>query len=227
MKSGLREKILRYQRDCYDVLWKAFQGEIVSVAGTTLEAGGDTNPENYQDEWETAEAELNRQMAEAQPSAGELALIQIRDMHLSMARMAEQQLEIERRVNSAHDRLDMAREFVKKLQRRLGNVEELLSIVEDRIRPPADYLTDQDAARLATEVKALANLLTQLDREKGKPTKSHYSEIFTELYRRYNTFDYKHIRIGQFADVLQFLADWKKAIDEGQSSQVFLQGRLF
>jgi hypothetical protein len=34
VKPELRDKILRYQRDCYEVLWTAFKGDIVPAAAT-------------------------------------------------------------------------------------------------------------------------------------------------------------------------------------------------
>ena len=41
VKPELRDKILRYQRDCYEVLWTAFKGDIVPAASAPV---GDSNP---------------------------------------------------------------------------------------------------------------------------------------------------------------------------------------
>lgn len=40
VKPTLRDKILRYQRECYDVLWNAFKGEVMPVAAPSA----DLNP---------------------------------------------------------------------------------------------------------------------------------------------------------------------------------------
>ena len=36
VKPELRDKILRYQRDCYEALWNAFKAEILPTAPTPL-----------------------------------------------------------------------------------------------------------------------------------------------------------------------------------------------
>lgn len=76
----------------------------------------------------------------------------------------------------------------------------------------------------------MAELLTGKAAKASRQQKSQpnqYQAIFNELYRRFGVSNYKLIRLGQYALVLQFLADWKHACDEGVTSEVFLQGQLF
>src|SRR5258708_685691 len=67
VKSELREKIIRYQRDCYRVLWEAFSAQPLSAQ-------------------------------DLEQTQGTMALEQIREMGLAIARMAEQQIEMEQRL---------------------------------------------------------------------------------------------------------------------------------
>ena len=71
VKPELQEKVLQYQRECYRILWEAFNPQPVSA----------------QDFEETQE--------------GTMALEQIRGMGLAIAHMAEQHLQTERRLNKA------------------------------------------------------------------------------------------------------------------------------
>lgn len=167
VKPELREKILRYQRDCYEVLWQAFQADVM----------------------------VSTELA-AYPSST-AALIQIRETALAIARLAEQQLALE-------TRLDRAAQVVGDLQRRLTKVERRLD--------PASVVTDEQAAAISNQVKALAALMTSYD-----PSKNHYQGIFGELYRRFGVYDYKHIRQEQYDAAIQFLADWQAAFLAGRA----------
>ena len=164
VKPELREKVIRYQRECYKILWQAFQSE---ASPTTSEQ-----------------------------SASIAALEQIRAMGLAIAQMAEQQIEMEQRVNA---RLDRAAKVVGDLQRRLGVVERKLH--------PAMLLTDEQAEEISASVKSLAELMTS--KTSGK---NHYQGIFAELYRRFGVSSYKNIRMEQYSQVLQFLEDWRQSV---------------
>jgi P22_AR N-terminal domain/ORF6C domain len=123
------------------------------------------------------------------------ALEQIRDMGLAIAHMAEQQIEMEHRLNA---RLDRAASVVGDIQRRL-------SIVERRFHPQA-LISDEQAEEISSTVKALAEFITSHD-----PSKNHYQSIFAELYRRFGVSSYKNIRLEQYEKVLTFLEDWRKS----------------
>ena len=122
-------------------------------------------------------------------------LEQIREMGLAIAHMAEQQIEMEQRVNA---RLDRAAKVVGDIQRRLGAVERKLT--------PATLLTDEQAEEISASVKSLAEFMAS----KGSG-KNHYQGIFSELYRRFGVSSYKNIRLEQYSQVLQFLEDWRRS----------------
>ncbi len=165
VKAELRDKVVRYQLDCYKVLSKHFQGEAFITTGRSTPA----------------------------PSA---ALVQIRDMGLAIAQMAEQQMELERNVNRAHTRLDQAAFAFKALDQRLTGIEKKLT--------PSGLITDEQASEVSQAVKALADYLTTKDK-----SKNHYQSVFQEIYRRFGVSSYKNIQADKFAAVLKFLADWK------------------
>ncbi|HEX2909937.1 MAG TPA: phage antirepressor N-terminal domain-containing protein [Chloroflexia bacterium] len=221
VKPGLKEKITRYRRECYDVLYQAFQNEAIDVASLAhaVAAGAIENLDDLDMDYE---AGIDERLAAREPTEGQLALLQIREMGLSIARLADQQLEIERKADRANERLDAAREYLMRLQTRF---DQRITALEDRLTPPADYITEDQVAQLQLEVKALAGLLTSQDQADKR--KNHYQGIFNELYRRFGVSSYTHIRLGQYANVRQFLADWKHAADNNISTDVFLQGKLF
>ena len=167
VKSELREKVIRYQRECYRILWQAFQ----------------------------AEAMATTESIEMTTSVDIVALEQIRDMGLAIARMAEQQIEMEQRLSA---RLDRASVVVGDIQRRLR-------VVEGKLHP-AILITDEQTEEVSASVKALAELITMRD-----SSKNHYQSIFAELYRRFGVSSYKNIRAGQYEAVLQFLEDWRQS----------------
>ncbi|MEW5986955.1 MAG: phage antirepressor N-terminal domain-containing protein [Chloroflexota bacterium] len=143
-----------------------------------------------------ADAFLGRpQPADLSPTAA--TLIQIREMGLAIAHLAEQQLALEQRVGRTESRLDRAATIVGSLERRM-------SLLEDRLSP-GQPISDEQAAEISQQVKALAQLLTERD-----PSKNHYQAIFSELYRRFSVTSYKLIPQSKYPAVLTFLDDWRQ-----------------
>jgi hypothetical protein len=261
VKPEMREKVLRYQEECFQVLWRAFQDEATRFATSGHSATATDNSGSIatdidltlltEEDYVQAEAEIIRRMNEVPLSSAELTLMQMRITHLSMARLAEQQLEIGLETKRAHSRLDAASLFVANLQRRLGasisrtsaneirlnEMDARLERIEERLSPPQNFITEDQAVVIAMEVKALAELLTTREanessqatsgRNAKRKPQNQYANIFAELYRRYSVSSYRSVRLSQYPAVLQFLADWKKASDDGLNNDVFLQGRLF
>lgn len=165
VKEDVRERLIRYQRECYQVL---------------------------------ADALLGRpQPADLSPTAA--TLIQIREMGLAIAHLAEQQLALEQRVGRTESRLDRAATIVGSLERRMN-------LLEDRLSP-GQPITDEQAAEISQQVKALAQFLTERD-----PSKNHYQSIFSELYRRFSVTSYKLIPQSKYPAVLTFLDDWRQGV---------------
>ncbi|HEX6386339.1 MAG TPA: phage antirepressor N-terminal domain-containing protein [Anaerolineae bacterium] len=161
VREDLRDKVMQYQRECYQVLADAF----LARAETTV-------------------------------SQTAMELAQIRDMALAIARMANQQLALESRMSTAENRLDRAASIVGELGRRVR-------VLEQRTAP-GQAISEEQAAEISQQVKALAMLLAERD-----SSKNHYQSIFNELYRRFGVTSYKLIPQGRYAAVLDFLEEWR------------------
>ena len=88
VKTEIRDKLLRYQEECYRVLAEAFLTRSPETAVTPTEA----------------------------------SLLQVREMGLAIARMAEEQIEFERRVTKTESRLDKAAIVIGDVRKRLTAV---------------------------------------------------------------------------------------------------------
>lgn len=155
--------------------------------------------------WRTFQDELSQvqNVAPATPTS----LVQVRDMALAIAHMAEQQIELQIRqqetqtqITTVNARVDRAAVVVSDLQRRLN-------AVERKVIPTAT-ITDDQATDVSNQVKALAEMLTRKD-----SSKNHYQSIFGEIYRRFQVSSYKLICRDQYQNVLVFLEDWRKSIE--------------
>ncbi len=179
VKEELQPKLVQYQREAAIVLWQAFKPQIL---------------------FEETEIVKSESQAIQQ-------LQQIAEMGYAIARMAEQQIELQRQQELLTGRVDTAARVIRDMQGHLGNVEVRLGLLEDQFQPAA-LITDTQATEISNQVKALAEFLTGKER-----AKNHYQGIFAELYRRFGVSSYKLIRQEQYAAVLAFLADWHKAIN--------------
>ncbi len=98
IRPALQEKVTRYRRECFRVLWRAFQADALSALGRRDgQLGTPTD------------------------------LVSIRDMGMAIVQMAEQQLALEQRVTEHNGRLDRAATVIKEVQRRLTSVEDQLA----------------------------------------------------------------------------------------------------
>ncbi|MDQ2809788.1 MAG: hypothetical protein M3Z04_23165 [Chloroflexota bacterium] len=140
----------------------------------------------------------------AVPSPAVQDLVQLRDLHLALARVLEEQITVAQRTADAHTRLDRAGQVVRNLNQRLEAVEQRLD--------PAQVLTDEQAAAVQSAVTGVATLLGLAD------GKSHYAAVWTEVHRRFQAPDYKHIKQQRFADVLAFLEGWATTTAQAQAA---------
>ena len=181
VRPELQEKITRYRRDCFRVLWRAFQIESLSIART-----GD-------------------QSQALAPTSTATILTQLRDQALAQAYLAEQQLALETRISTHDDRFKQAGLVIRDMQQRLGALEERIQ--------PAQLITEAEASEVASQIKALAEVLTTRD-----PTKNHYQSIFGELNRRFRVASYRRLSRAQLGEVVKFLDDWRSHADSTLTS---------
>jgi hypothetical protein len=99
VREELREKIIRYQRECFRALWNAFKHDILPPAPVPTD------------------------LAVSERSGAELAL----DIATAIQHLAQQQLSLERSVEGVHGRVDsmarFMRDFVGTTDRRLSALE--------------------------------------------------------------------------------------------------------
>jgi hypothetical protein len=167
VREDLRDKLLRYQEECFRILWRAFQSEVQVTAPTNA------------------------------------PLEHVRGLALAIATLAEQQIALEGRVSEADEKASTALVRIDRAAQIVGALERRLSTVEQRTIPPA-AISNEQAAEISSQVKALAQLLSEKD-----TSKNHYQGIFAELYRRFGVSSYKLIRQEQYASVLAFLEEWR------------------
>ena len=177
VKADLQDKLVRYQQEAAVVLWQAFKPQIL-VAENAIEPVDDHVIQQLQ---------------------------QIVELGYAIARMGEQQIELQRQQQALAGQMDAAARVIRDVQVRLDNVDVRLGAVEDRVRPGA-AITDVQATEVSNQVKALAELLTGKD-----ASKNHYQGIFAELYRRFGVSSYKLIPQSKYQAVLAFLDDWRTA----------------
>lgn len=170
VKPELQTKLVRYQEEAAVVLWQAFKPQILVEERAIVPA--DT------------------------PAIVQLQ--QIAEMGHAIARMAEQQIELQRQQAALHQRMDSAAKVIKDVQVRIA-------VLEDTLHPSA-FITEAQATEVSNQVKALAELLT--GQAGGK---NQYQGIFAELYRRFGVSSYKLIWQDQYAAVLAFLDDWRRS----------------
>ena len=94
-------------------------------------------------------------------------LEQIIEQSKAMQRMAEEQIALIRR-------MDTAARVVKAIQTDVAEVKVRLGVLENRLHP-AGYITDEQQANILNLVQAIAMELTERD-----PSKNHFASIHTE-----------------------------------------------
>jgi len=121
-------------------------------------------------------------------------LIQVREMALAIARLADEQIEFDRRLVSTETRLDKAAVVVGDMQKRLTAVEQKLT--------PGTAVTDEQAMQISQAVKAIA---MEMEKRSGR---NEFQGVYGELYRRFGITSYKLLPAEKFADAMQFLTEW-------------------
>ncbi len=166
VKLELQEKVKRYRAECFKVLWRAFQSEAFSL-------------------------ETSIQLESTSPAIS--ALESIRNMGIAITQLAEQQIEMEQRLNT---RINKAGVVYKWLEKRVD-------ALEDKVGVKA-VVTPEQAAEIQIAVRNLAKLMEEKD-----GSKKHYGEVYMELYRRFGVNSYLNIRQSQYDAVMKFLDNWR------------------
>jgi chromosome segregation ATPase len=135
----------------------------------------------------------------------------IAEMGRAIARLANQQIELQRQQQHLSQRVDRAGQTVRVIQSDVAAIQVRLEMLEDRVRPGMPIAKTQ-AAEISQRVKGLAEQLTGMEKNRN-----FYQGIFGELYRRFHVTSYTEIPQEQYAAVLAFLDDWRRAADSGST----------
>lgn len=164
VKSDIRERLIRYQRDCYRILADAF---------------------------------LQRSLP-AERSSSTMNLLQVREMGLAIARMAEEQLEFEQRLVTTEERVDQTAVVVGDLTQRVATLEKRVA--------PGEAVTDDQASQISQAVKAVAVVLTK---QSGS---NQFGAVYGELYRKFGITSYKLLPVSRFQEAMDYLTDWHQSL---------------
>ncbi len=163
VKDTIRERLLRYQRECYQVLAQAFSGQSEDTESPTMSA-----------------------------------LVQVREMGLAIVRLAEEQMEFERRLVTTETRLDQAAVVYGDLTKRVRTLEQRLTSGEP--------VNEEQASQISQAVKAIALAL-------GKQTKrNEFGAVYGELYRKFAITGYKLLPVSRFDEAMAFLTEWHQSL---------------
>lgn len=188
VKKELREKIIQYQRECYNVLAEAFG---VSETGILAEMSEDTT--------------LSPRMA---------SLAQIRDISLAVAQIAQEMILHEEQLGDHDVRISTVEARLTDAARYIGAVERRLKAVEERTAP-RNVVNEDEADEIKAKVVALANLIAEQqakDEKSKKQQRSPYQTVYHTVYTHFNVSSYKRIRKADFEKVLEFLDGWKNRV---------------
>lgn len=140
---------------------------------------------------------LGRSAADSPQAA---TLLQVREMGLAIAKMAEEQLEFDRRMAATENRLDQAAVVV-------GDISKRLTTLEKRVAP-GQPVTEEQASQLMQAVKTVAMELGQ------KSGRSEFQAVYAELYRKFGITSYKMLPATKFKAAIDWLTEWYRQITD-------------
>jgi hypothetical protein len=134
----------------------------------------------------------------AEKSAATMNLLQVREMGLAIARMAEEQLEFEQRLATTEGRVEQTITVVGDLTQRLATLEKRVA--------PGEAVTDDQASQISQAVKAVAVVLTK---QSGS---NQFGAVYGELYRKFGITSYKLLPASRFQEAMAYLTDWHQSL---------------
>ena len=186
VREDIRDKLLRYRRECFDVLWEAFKPSILPPA------------------------ELARPDAELTPAEQALALAE------AVTAMARQQVALERWLGAHDSRLGVVEDEVEVLHGRLDRAAGVVGEHARRLRrleltiAGGAAITDAQAAAISEAVKAVAFQLGKQETEgaAGRGAGNPYQRVYSELYRKFRVPSYRALSLESFPAVMAWLTEW-------------------
>lgn len=125
-------------------------------------------------------------------------LLQVEQMGLAIAQMAREQIEFDKRLTAAEERLDKAAKIVGDLTKQVTAVTHQL--------PSGGVVTEDQAAQLSQAVKAVAIAQGKLSK------RNEFGAVYGELYRRFGITSYKQLPAGRFSEAMAWLTEWHQEL---------------
>jgi hypothetical protein len=189
IKPELKDKLLRYQREAFKVLWNAFKGDILPAV---------QQPTNLTPaEQILAQAQAIAQLAQQQVDF-ERGLAEARSKHQTMADY------MRGFVRDTKSELKEHRQHLDKHDRRISALE--LRVKSEPEAEPEPTISEQQAAEIALAVKNVGILLTGIKGSNG------YAQVYGELYRRYGVGAYRNLKRIDYEAVLKWLKGWHEEL---------------
>ncbi|MEI8165387.1 MAG: phage antirepressor N-terminal domain-containing protein [Chloroflexales bacterium] len=131
---------------------------------------------------------------ERQPSGAQLAY----ELATAVQNLAREQMDLEQRLGG---RIDRMAHWAKGVVAKIDDLDARVGGLELHVGPSVP-ISEQQAAEVALAVKNVGRALS----ERG--TKPGYSQVYSELYRRYGISSYKNVPQNQYDEVLDWLKGW-------------------
>lgn len=131
------------------------------------------------------------------PTTPSSTLMQVREMGLAIARMAEEQMEFDRRLMTVEGNQADTQTAVTNLTERIERLE---------TGSPETAVTEAQASQLSQAVKAVA--IAQ-----GKVSgRNEFGAVYGEMYRKFGITSYKMLPASRFAECMRWLTDWHEEL---------------
>jgi hypothetical protein len=170
VREELREKVIQYQRDCYDILAQAFG---VSETGLIV----------------SQETSLSPHVA---------SLVQIRDTAIAVARITQEMILHEERLSIVEGNATTLKARLDEAARYIGNVEKRVTVVEERT-DVRKVITEDQADAIQAEVLALSDLIAEINPDPSQKTyhQTVYGQVYkffgVSSYKRIKQGDYERV----------------------------------
>jgi hypothetical protein len=126
------------------------------------------------------------------------SLFQVREMGRAIMQMADEQIEIERRLTTTEDQVGQAAIVINSIDKRVSSLEKKLS--------PGQAVTEEQASQISQAVKAVAMKLSEVS------GRNEYGGVYGELYRRYGITSYKLLPAAKFEPAMSWMSEWYQQI---------------
>jgi hypothetical protein len=182
----LRDKLLAYKRwvvrKVYEAFVLEFGAEGQSSATTALTTNGSTNIST---------------------------LAHVRELGLALARLAEEQMALERRQQLTNVEVEQLSQRMNKAASVVGQILDRVNRLEERTSPAGKgAITSEQAAEISLAVKAIAGEMARRDQKESNP----YQRVFVALYQRYGIVTYKQLPADRFTDAISWLQEWYESL---------------